>query len=230
MSGLRWQVPHEEYYLLADTERSWTIYLDVHASYPDAILIGGWASWLHTRAARSHDIDLIVDASCLHDMKDALDLTENYNLGTAKWRGEYDGIHLDVYATYRSRLGTRLQLPVEHLVEHRLDIDGYPTVTKEALLVAKAAARLDRPDTLPGRKDADDMTRMLLDGDEPWNFSLVGRIADRALPKEGTGSALVLEAIAGLEDEELGRRRARQLRELARLVQGVFLESRSYVP
>ena len=183
-------MPHEEYYPLADTERSWAIYLDVHASYPNAILIGGWASWLHTKAARSHDIDLIVDAACLNDMKVALNLTDNYNFGTEKWRGEYDGIHLDVYVTYRSRLGTRLQLPVEHLVAHRLDIEGYPTLTKEALLVAKAAARLDRPDTLPGRKDADDMTRMLLDGSESWDFSLVSRIANCALPKEGTGSAL----------------------------------------
>jgi hypothetical protein len=229
MNALRWQVPHEEYYPLAETERSWAIYLDVHASYPDAILIGGWASWLHTRAARSHDIDLIVDASCLHDMKEALDLTENYNFGSPKWGGDYDGIHLDVYATYRSRLGTRLQLPVEHLVAHRFDIDGYPTLTKEALLVAKAAARIDRPDTMPGRKDADDMVRMLLDGNDSWDFSRVGRIADCAAPKEGTGSALVLEAIAGLADEERTRGRARQLRELVKLVQETFLEMKPYV-
>lgn|GEM_PF-6048901 len=214
-------MPHDEFYAAAETERSWGIYLEIHASYPDAILIGGWGAWLHNKAARSHDIDLIVDAAALADMKHDLGLTESNHFGSPKWGGTYDEIHLDVYTTYRSRLGTRLQLPVEHLAEHRLDIDGYPTLIKEALLVAKAAARLDRPDTLPGRKDAEDMTQMLLDSRERWNLDLVCQIADHAKASEGPGSALVLEAIAGLADEELDRLRSRRLRTIASHLQKI---------
>jgi hypothetical protein len=133
-------VPSDEIYLPADTERSWEIYDDIHNSYPNAIVIGGWASWLHNKAAKSHDIDIIVTSAELDDMRQALDLTENSHFGSPKWRGTYDGIHLDIYVTYRSRLGTRLQLPVEHLVKHRLDIGATRRSTRK-----RCSSRRPRP-------------------------------------------------------------------------------------
>src|SRR6266852_1313734 len=33
--------------------------------FPDAVLIGGWASFLRARVAKSHDIDIIVDHATL---------------------------------------------------------------------------------------------------------------------------------------------------------------------
>jgi hypothetical protein len=215
-------VPSDEIYLPADTERSWEIYDDIHNSYPNAIVIGGWASWLHNKAAKSHDIDIIVTSAELDDMRQALDLTENSHFGSPKWRGTYDGIHLDIYVTYRSRLGTRLQLPVEHLVKHRLDIDGYPTLNKEALLVAKAAARLDRPDTLPGQKDARDMSFMILGAPAAWDWPLVYEVAQFSESTEGTGSRLVLEAVAGLPDEARTAKEARDLRRVAKEMEEAF--------
>jgi hypothetical protein len=215
-------VPSEEYYLPADTERSWEIYDEIHDSYPDAIVIGGWASWLHNKAAKSHDIDIIVSPADLDDMRQALELTENSHFGSPMWRGTYDGIHLDVYVQYRSRLGSRLQLPVEHLVAQRFDIDGYPTLNKEALLVAKSAARLDRPDTLPGRKDAEDMTLVLLGAPDPWDFLLVHRVAQFSVSTEATGSQLVLEAVSGLADEAGTARTARELRRVAKAMEAAF--------
>jgi hypothetical protein len=191
-------------------------------SYPDAIVIGGWASWLHDKAARSHDIDIVVSSADLDHMRQALELTENSHFGSPKWRGTYDGIHLVVHVTFRSRLGTRLQLPVEHLVEYRFDIDGYPTLNKEALLVAKSAARLDRPDTLPGRKDAEDMALMLLGADRAWDFPLVHRVAQCSLSAEGPGSQLVLEAVSGLADEAWTAKAARELRRVAKTMEASF--------
>jgi hypothetical protein len=215
-------VPSDEIYLTADTERSWAIYDDIHNSYPNAIVIGGWASWLHNKAAKSHDIDIIVTSAELDDMRQALDLTENSHFGSPKWRGTYDGIHLDIYVTYRSRLGTRLQLPVEHLVKHRLDIDGYPTLNKEALLVAKAAARLDRPDTLPGQKDARDMSLMILGAPAAWDWPLVYEVAQFSESTERTGSRLVLQAVAGLPDEARTAKEARDLRRVAKEMEEAF--------
>jgi hypothetical protein len=215
-------VPSEEFYDTADTERSWVIYDDIHSSYPEAIVIGGWASWLHNKAAKSHDIDIIITSPELDDMRLALDLTENDHFGSPKWRGTYDGIHLDVYVTYRSRLGTRLQLPVEYLVGHRVDIDGYPTLNKEALLVAKSAARLDRPDTLPGKKDAVDMTLMILGASTPWDWPLVHAVAQSSRSTEGTGSQLVLEAVSGLPDEAQTTKQARDLRRVAKEMEAAF--------
>ncbi|MGH9090318.1 MAG: hypothetical protein ACRDZR_02895, partial [Acidimicrobiales bacterium] len=206
----RWPVP-SEFYAVEDVERSWGIYLEVHESYPGAVLIGGWAAWLHSRAARSHDIDLIVPLDELSDMREALDLSENAHFGSPKWRGEYDGIHLDVYAPYRSRLGAILQLPVEHLLDHVIEIDGFPTLSREALLVAKAAARLDRPDTLPGKKDASDMAGMLL-GNDSWDFGVVHAVASQS--QRDDAPQLVLEALGGLADEEGNRARSRRLRSI----------------
>jgi hypothetical protein len=215
-------VRSEEHYFPAETERSWDIYAEIHSSYPDAIVIGGWASWLHNKAAESHDIDIIVSPTGLDDMRQALELTENSHFGSPQWRGTYDGIHLDVYVQFRSRLGSQLQLPVEHLVAHRVDIDGYPTLNKEALLVAKSAARLDRPDTLPGRKDAEDMALMLLGAPEPWDFFLVHRVAQFSRSTEATGSQLVLSAVSGLADEARTAKTARELRRVAKAMEADF--------
>lgn len=215
-------MPSEEFYLPADTDRSWDIYCEIHSSYPNAIVIGGWASWLHNRAAKSHDIDIIITSAELDDMREALELTENSHFGSPKWRGTYDGIHLDVYVTFRSRLGSRLQIPVERLVEHRLAIDGYPTLNKEALLVAKSAARLDRPDTLPGKKDAVDMTLMLLGAPTPWNWLLVHQVAQSSRSTEAAGARLVLEAVSGLADEARTTKEARDLRRVVKDMEAVF--------
>lgn len=209
-----------DWYKAEDTERSWGIYEEVNRSYPDAIVIGGWASWLHNKAAKSHDIDLIVSQVDLEHMEQALDLTENSHFGSPKWRGTYDGIHLDVYVAYRSRLGIRLQLPVECLIKHRQDIDGFPTLCKEALLVAKAAARLDRPDTLPGRKDAEDMAMMLLSASDPWDYALVHGVAKCSMSTGLSGVELVSEAVSGLSDEASNKARRKELDRIAKELRG----------
>ncbi len=203
--------PQSEHYAAEDTERSWGIYTEIHQLYPDAIVIGGWGSWLHNKAAKSHDIDVIVSPQDLSMMRGTLELTESHHLGSPKWRGTYDGIHLDVYVCYQSRLGQLLKLPVEHLVEYRQQIDGFPTLNKEALLVAKAAARLDRPNSQPGLKDAQDMTMMLLEPKEPWNFRLVRRVAKCSESPDPNGTDLVLSAVEGLAEVANERAIRRQL-------------------
>jgi hypothetical protein len=214
--------PQSEHYAAADTERSWGIYQEIHQIYPDAIVIGGWGSWLHNKAAKSHDIDIIVSPHDLSTMRETLELTESHHLGSPKWRGTYEEIHLDVYVCYQSRLGQLLKLPVEHLVEHRQQIDGYPTLSKEALLVAKAAARLDRPDTQPGQKDAEDMTIMLLESTDPWDFGLVRRVAECSKSTDPSGADLVLRAVEGLRDVASGRTVRKQLAAMFKQMRDVF--------
>jgi hypothetical protein len=214
--------PQSEHYAAEDTEKSWGIYQEIHQSYPDAIVIGGWGSWLHNKAAKSHDIDIIVSPQDLSTMRETLELTESHHLGSPKWRGTYAGIHLDVYVSYQSRLGQILKLPVEHLVAHRQQIDGYPTLNKEALLVAKAAARLDRPDTQPGQKDAEDMTIMLLGAAEPWDFDLVRRVAKCSKSISPLGADLVLHAVEGLNEVARERTIRRQLAAISKEMRHVF--------
>jgi hypothetical protein len=42
------------------TERSRSVLGRVHEAVPDAVLIGGWGSWVRTGGPMSHDIDVIV--------------------------------------------------------------------------------------------------------------------------------------------------------------------------
>jgi hypothetical protein len=57
-----------------------------------------------------------------------------------------------VYPVYQSRLGRRLQIPVEVLINHTEKIDQTRVLTAEDQSVAKMAALFDRPDTLPGER------------------------------------------------------------------------------
>jgi hypothetical protein len=218
--------PQSEHYAAEDTERSWGIYTEIHQTYPNAIVIGGWGSWLHNKAAKSHDIDIIVEPHDLSTMRETFELTESNHLGSPKWRGTYEGIHLDVYVTYRSQLGRILKFPVEHLVEHRQQIDGYPTLNKEALLVAKSAARLDRPDTQPGLKDAEDMTIMLLGARGPWDFDLVHRVAQCSRSEDPPGCDLVFSAVEGLQEIARSRASRRALMAIIKEMRAVFESKR----
>ena len=66
-----------------------------------------------------------------------------------------------MYPVYQSKLGRRLQIPVEVLINHTEKIDRTRVLTAEAQFVAKMAALLDRPDTLPGEKDRREMWELI---------------------------------------------------------------------
>lgn len=48
------------FYSSEETERSQAVLGEVVATLTDAILIGGWGTWVRTKGPMSHDIDLIV--------------------------------------------------------------------------------------------------------------------------------------------------------------------------
>ncbi len=203
-----------ESYAAADTERSWEIYERLALRYPDAIVIGGWGTWLHVKAEKSHDIDLIVTFADMARLRSELEVTESSHIGGRKWRSTFDGIHLDLYVPHQSELGDKLKMPVEALAPHVAAIDGHRTLSKEALIVAKSAARLDRPDTLPGKKDAVDMARIVLEASGEWDWAQVGVIADASKSAAKPGRFWVAEALASaLEAQETKdlRRRLSQI-------------------
>ncbi len=125
--------------------------------FPDAVLIGGWASYLRARIAKSHDIDVIVDHATLAKLGAKYQLSSSQHISGRTFAIEVQGIGVDVYPVYQSKLGRRLQIPVEVLINHTELIDRTRVLTAEAQFVAKMAALLDRPDTLPGEKDRREM-------------------------------------------------------------------------
>lgn len=155
-----------EFYPAEFTTRSRSVLDRTIALLPDAVLIGGWATWVRTKGPMSHDIDLIIDHAGLDVVRShSDDVSQSAHLGGRKWRATIDGIHLDLYVPYQSRLGQRLALRTELLADHADSVDGWRVLSVPAHLATKMAALLDRPDTMPGEKDRSEILALLLDAD-----------------------------------------------------------------
>lgn len=135
-----------------------------------SILIGGWATHFRVGGEISHDIDLIVTPDSRYRLPSAVDnLTDNNVHQGRKYRGELDGVHLDIYVPHESQLGSVLRLRVEALAEH-VDREIAPPwllLTIEAHFVTKLAALLDRFQSEKGGKDARELLALLKVGVDP---------------------------------------------------------------
>ena len=147
--------------------------------FPDAVLVGGWATYLRTGVAKSHDIDIIVDHATLAKLGAKFQLSPSQHISGRKFEIKVDGVGVDVYPVDQSKLGQRLQVPVEVLINHTEKIDGTRVLTAEAQFVAKMAALLDRPDTLPGEKDRREMWELINSG-RGLDFEAVAGILQQA--------------------------------------------------
>jgi len=143
--------------------------------FPDVVLIGGWATYIRTRIAKSHDIDIIVDHATLAKLGAKFQLSPSHHISGRKFELKVEGVGVDVYPVYQSKLGQRLQIPVEVLINHTEKIDRTRVLTTEAQFVAKMAALLDRQDTIPGEKDRREMWE-LLNSSEGVDFRVVAGI------------------------------------------------------
>lgn len=163
------------FYSSEQTELSRAVLGEIVAAVPGAILIGGWGTWVRTGGPMSHDVDLILsrpELAVLEGMVD--DLSSSHHLAGTKWRASWRSIHLDLYVPYQSRLGANLQLHTEALLSHQEQIGTYRVLSVAAHTTTKIAALLDRPDSLPGRKDRDEILRLL---DDPATAATPGIIA-----------------------------------------------------
>ena len=143
--------------------------------FPDVVLIGGWATYIRTRLAKSHDIDIIVDHVTLAKLGAKFELAPSQHISGRKFEIKVEGVAVDVYPVYQSKLGQRLQIPVEVLINHTEKIESTRVLTAEAQFVAKMAALLDRPDTLPGEKDRREMWELIHSG-SGVDFNVVAAI------------------------------------------------------
>jgi hypothetical protein len=186
---------------------SWALLEHLNATYPGIAVLGGWAAWLHTSGDFSHDVDIVVPLDQFGAMREREHLTPSEHLGGRKFRLNFGPVtHADIYVPYQSQLGQRLKLPVQILLEHTTPLRGFTVLTKEALFVTKIAAILDRPDTLPGRKDREDLIRLLIHYRGSWNWDVVADILgnDRL--------ALAEEAISLIDAPGMERAARRDLR------------------
>ena len=136
-----------------------------------SILIGGWATVARVGGEISLDIDLIIGSPEVREKVWATlsEVSESNHLQGTKWRGSFEGVHVEVYIPHQSELGGRLRLKVEVLAEHAepFGASGWRLLTVEAHTISKIAALLDRPDSEKGFKDAREVLRLLELGVSP---------------------------------------------------------------
>ncbi len=202
------------FYSSEQTEQSKAVLDDLLAAVPGAVLIGGWATWARVGGAMSHDVDLIVTRAELAEVGAMVDeMSQSRHLAGTKWRGTWRDIHIDLYAPHQSRLGANLQLRVEALVPHAEDVDGRRLLSVPAHIATKVAALLDRPDSLPGRKDRHELHQLLA---LPRAPSAAGVIQTASLRSPVELAELVDRAFVFLSgDPSLNRQDRARLRQMA---------------
>ena len=202
------------FYSSEQAELSKAVLDDLLAALPGAILIGGWGSWARVGGAMSHDVDLIVTRAELAQLGTMVDeLSESHHLAGTKWRGTWRGIHIDLYAPYQSRLGANLQLRVEALAPYAEAVEGRRLLSVPAHIATKVAALLDRPDSLPGRKDRQELLNLLA---LPGSAGAPGVIKAASARTPAEVAALVQRAFVFLSGQPgLGRQDRARLRQLA---------------
>jgi len=197
------------------TERSRAVLQRVHELVPDAVLIGGWGTWVRTRGPMSHDIDLIVTHSELAALQAQVDeMSESRHLAGRKWRGTLDSIHLDLYVPHQSRLGQHLALRTERLVAHTEILDGWVVLEPPGHLATKLAALVDRPDSAPGEKDRHEISALLVQGIDSADAVRIVHDASARDPRDIT--QLIAQAFDYLGDLRLDRKQRQALKQLAR--------------
>jgi hypothetical protein len=205
-------VSPEEFYPKEYTDLSRRVLDRFLDDLPDAIVIGGWASWVRIGVPQSHDIAVIVGAEVLPLIEQRHGpLTASTHIGGRKYRGRIDRVHLDVYVPYQSRLGARLKLRVEDLLPYAEIVDGRRLLALPAHLATKFAALLDRPESQPGEKDRMEIWMLLAQDVSPRQLGEVLR-ASEAPGLEVV--AAVRDIFSYLQDMELPRADRQRLRTL----------------
>ena len=202
------------FYSSEQAEQSEAVLDDLLAALPGAILIGGWGTWARVSGAMSHDVGLIVTRAELAQLGTMVDeLSEPHHLAGTKWRGTWRGIHINLYALYQSRLGTNLQLRVEALAPYAEAVEGRRLLSVPAHIATKVAALLDRPDSLPGRKDRQELFNLLA---LPGSAGAPEVIKAASARSPAEVAALVQRAFVFLSGQPgLGRQDRARLRQLA---------------
>ena len=197
------------------TERSRSVLQRVHEAVPEAVLIGGWGTWLRTGGPMSHDIDLIVTRPQLATLKGLVDdMSESRHLAGRKWRGTLDGVHLDLYVPHQFRLGQHLELRTERLARRSETLDGWVVLEVPAHLATKLAALLDRPDSAPGDKDRHEIMALHAHGVDA--AGAVGVLHDASARKPAEVTQLIDRAFEYLGDLRLDRDERRTLNQVAK--------------
>lgn len=134
------------YYHDLITDQSWQELTQLNKLIP-FVLVGGWATYLYTKALKSKDIDIAIDYPALSALKDAYDVQKNDRL--RKYEAVKASVAIDIYLPHYSKIG----IPVEQIMKQSRLIDGFSVVDPDLLFALKMITLNERGRTPKGRKD-----------------------------------------------------------------------------
>src|SRR5260370_37075054 len=76
--------------------------------FADVVLIGGWATCIRTRIAKSHNIDIIVDQATLAKLGAKFQLSPSHHISGRKFELKGEGVGRVVYTVSMCKRGQRL--------------------------------------------------------------------------------------------------------------------------
>lgn len=128
----------------------------------DFIIIGGWASWLHTRIIKSKDIDIYVNFKDFFNFQSILAnkgifISQNQRL--KKYETKVEGIDIDIYTpNYCNLIVSCKDVFIKKWFKN---IDGFKVILPEPLLILKSKAEEERKLTIKGFKDRVDILSII---------------------------------------------------------------------
>ena len=143
------------------TKASWEKLISLKKEFR-FILIGGWATYLHTSMHKSKDIDIIVDYDVLKTLKENYNLIKNNRL--KKYEIKFEKFDIDIYVPYFSELAS----PLDDFNNQTVVINGITTVKAEPLLILKQGAEINRRNSIKGDKDSIDIITVLFHSEINW--------------------------------------------------------------
>lgn len=149
-----WRKESMNYYHNLTTQRSWRELQKLRKEL-DFVLIGGWATYLHSQSLKSKDIDIIIDFNTLGLIRKKYPVSKNDRLH--KYEIHLDGIDVDIYLPHYSSLG----IPVENLLLHTINIQGFKVLQLSNLIALKLYTLSQRGRSPKGRKDFIDLLSLL---------------------------------------------------------------------
>lgn len=134
------------YYHDIITQKSWEELTKLGKTFK-FVLIGGWATYIYTKALKSKDIDILIEYEELGKLRKIYDVVKNVRL--KKYEARREEIQIDIYLPHYSSIG----IPVEDLMQQTASIEGFALLKKEWLLALKIFVLSQRTRSAKGEKD-----------------------------------------------------------------------------
>ncbi len=143
------------------TEKSQNLLFELK-KISDFVLIGGWAVWLYTRAAKSKDIDIFINFDDFFKLQKFFierGISTYLNQKLNKYEIKLEEIDIDVYTPHHCNL----IVPCKEVFSKKWfkTIDSFKVVIPEVLLILKIYCEEKRHETIKGFKDRIDILSVL---------------------------------------------------------------------